>query len=91
LTLAKAVAALPETVERAAKDLAPHQLAQYALDLATAWNAYYNHKDAAGKADTQVLKAEPGLREARLALVRRTKEALAYSLALLSIAAPVEM
>ena len=28
----------------AADELAPHQVAQYALDLATAWNGYHNHR-----------------------------------------------
>ncbi len=91
LGLAKHIAALPEVVERAAAELAPHLVAQYALELATAWNGYYNHKDEAGRPDSQVVKAAPGLREARLALVRRTKRALAYSLGLLGVAAPEEM
>src|SRR5690606_32443276 len=43
--LAQALARYPRVVEAAAEELAPHQVAQYALDLATAWNAYYNHKD----------------------------------------------
>ena len=37
----------------AARDLAPHVIAQYALDLATAWNGYYNHKGPDGKPDTR--------------------------------------
>lgn len=91
LGLAKTVAALPEALARAAADLAPHVVAQYALDLATVWNGYYNHKDASGRPDTQVMRAPAGLREARLALVRRTKDALAYSLGLLGVTAPEEM
>ena len=66
----------------AAKSYAPHLLAQYGLELATAWNSYYNHKNEQGRPDTQVLKAEAGLKEARLALVRRVKETLAQSLGL---------
>jgi len=89
--LAQEVARLGEVVESAARDLAPHLVAQYCLDLATAWNAYYNHKDASGRPDTQVLKAEPGLREARLALVRKVKETLSEALGLLGIEAPEEM
>ena len=75
----------------AARDLAPHVIAQYALDLATAWNGYYNHRGPDGKPDTQVLKAEPGLREARLVLVDKVRETLAATLALLGIEAPAEM
>jgi arginyl-tRNA synthetase len=89
--LAQGVARFPEVIRAAARDLAPHLAAQYALELATQWNGYYNHKDARGKADTQVLKAERGLREARLALVRKVKETLAEALGLLGIAAPKKM
>ena len=89
--LAQTIAKLPEVIGNAARDFAPHLVAQYALDLATAWNGYYNHKDENGRPDTQVLKAEPGLREARLALVRKVKETLAKSLDALGIAAPEEM
>ncbi len=89
--LAQEIARLPEVTLNAAKSYAPHLVAQYGLELATGWNSYYNHKDEQGKPDTQVLKAEPGLREARLALVRRVKETLAQSLDLLGIAAPEEM
>ena len=75
----------------AARDYAPHIVAQYCLDLATAWNGYYNHKDSEGKSDTQVLKADAGLREARLLLVEKVKNTLAEALGLLGIEAPQEM
>ncbi len=89
--LAQLLLRFPGVVEAAARDLAPHLVAQYALDLATAWNGYYNHKGADGRPDTQVLKAEEGLREARLALVDRVRATLAEVLALLGIEAPQEM
>lgn len=89
--LAQVVARLPEVIATAARELAPHQVAQYGLELATAWNSYYNHKDHQGRPDTPVLRAAPGLREARLALVGRVKETLATALGLLGIAAPEEM
>ncbi|CAA9572696.1 MAG: Arginyl-tRNA synthetase [uncultured Truepera sp.] len=89
--LAQELARLPEVVDIAAREFAPHLVAQYCLDVATAWNGFYNHRDASGKPDTQVLKAEPGLREARVALVRRVRETLAAALALLGIEAPEEM
>ncbi|CAN5898175.1 arginine--tRNA ligase [soil metagenome] len=89
--LAQTIARLPETVSQAARDFAPHVVAQYCLDLATAWNGYYNHKDASGKPDTRVLQSEPGLREARLALVEKVKETLRQGLELLGIGAPEEM
>jgi len=89
--LAQAILRFPAVVEAAARELAPHLLAQYALDMATAWNGYYNHKGPDGRPDTQVLKAAPGLREARLALVERVRSTLAEALGLLGIEAPEEM
>ncbi len=91
LKLAQEIAKAPEVVLSAASNLAPHQAAQYALDLATAWNSYYNHKDDQGNYDTQVLTAAEGLKEARLALVSKVKKTLADTLGLLGIAAPEEM
>ncbi|MGL4608383.1 MAG: arginine--tRNA ligase [Trueperaceae bacterium] len=89
--LAQAVARFPDVIQSAAKDYAPHIVTQYALDLAAAWNNYYNHKDANGKPDTKILDAEQGLREARLAVVQKVRDTLAASLALLGIEAPQEM
>ena len=89
--LAQELARLPEVTEAAARDFAPHLVAQYCLDVATAWNGFYNHRNAEGKPDTQVLKAEPGLREARVALVRKVRDTLADALGLLGIEAPQEM
>jgi arginyl-tRNA synthetase len=89
--LAQEIARLPEVVESAARELAPHVVAQYALDVATAWNSYYNHRDAQGRPDTMVLRSEPGLREARVLLVDAVRRALAETLGLLGIEAPEEM
>ena len=89
--LARVVARFARIVEQAAEHLAPHLVAQYALDLATAWNAYYNHKGPDGRPDTQVLRSPTGLREARLALVERVRATLAAALDLLGVAAPREM
>jgi arginyl-tRNA synthetase len=89
--LLQIVSKLPDVTQFAARDLAPHSIAQYCLDLANAWNSYYNHKGADGRPDTPVLKAETGLREARLAVVEKVKETLAASLLLLGIEAPEEM
>ena len=91
IRLAQVVARYAEVRDGAARELAPHAVAQYALDLATAWNGYYNHRDAAGRPDTQVLKSEPGLREARLALVERVASTLAATLGLLGIDPPDSM
>jgi len=89
--LAQLIARYPEVVRNAAHEDAPHVVAQYALDLATAWNGYYNHRGPDGRPDTPVLRAEPGLREARLALVEKVRDTLARALALLGIEAPRQM
>jgi arginyl-tRNA synthetase len=89
--LAQVVARYPAVVRAAAHDDAPHVVAQYALDLATAWNGYYNHRGPDGKPDTAVLRSASGLREARLALVGRVRDTLARTLELLGIGAPEQM
>ncbi len=89
--LARVVGRFATVVETAAAELAPHQVAQYALDLATAWNGYYNHKGPDGRPDTQVLRSPAGMREARLLLVDRVRRTLADTLALLGVSAPEEM
>jgi arginyl-tRNA synthetase len=96
IKLAQVVSRFPETIQTAARDYAPHTITQYALDLAAEWNGYYNHKDANNKSDTKILEqdgsaAQPGLSEARLALVQKVRDTLATSLALLGIEAPQEM
>jgi arginyl-tRNA synthetase len=89
--LAREVARWPSVLAAAAEADAPHLVAQYALDLATAWNGYYNHRGPDGKPDTAVLRSAPGLREARLALVGRVRDTLARTLDLLGIGAPEQM
>lgn len=91
LILAKQVAKLPEIVAQSVRIHSPHVVAQYALDLATAFNAWYNAKDKQGKPATNVLQSEPGLREARLALVVRLRQAFEETLALIGIQVPAAM
>ncbi|WP_412029358.1 arginine--tRNA ligase [Deinococcus yunweiensis] len=91
LMLAKQVAKLPEVVEQAVRAHSPHGVAQYALDLATTFNAWYNAKDKRGKPATNVLLSEPGLREARLALVGRLRQAFEETLDLIGIEIPAAM
>lgn len=89
--LAREIARWPGVLAAAAEDDAPHVVAQYALDLATIWNGYYNHRGADGRPDTSVMRAESGLREARIALVGKVRETLAFALATLGIEAPEQM
>ncbi|MFK7602481.1 arginine--tRNA ligase [Deinococcus sp. SM5_A1] len=91
LTLAKQVAKLPQIVAQSVRVHSPHVVAQYALDLATSFNAWYNAKDRKGKPATNVLQSEEGLREARLALVARLRQAFEETLDLIGIEIPAAM
>ncbi len=91
LVLAKQVAKLPEIVAQSVRVHSPHVVAQYALDLATSFNAWYNAKTKQGKPATNVLQSEEGLREARLALMVRLRQAFEETLALIGIEVPAAM
>ena len=71
-----------EAVLEAAEERTPHVLAQYLLDLAASWNAYYNAREN-GQPATPVLTAPEGLRELRLSLVQSLQRTLATGLDLL--------
>jgi arginyl-tRNA synthetase len=73
----------PETVEAAARDLAPHVIAFYLKDLAGEFHSYYNA--------TRVLVDEEPLRLARLALVTAARQVLCNGLFLLGVSAPEKM
>jgi arginyl-tRNA synthetase len=77
------LAAWPETVEAAAAELAPHQVAFYLKDLAADFHAYYNAE--------RVLVDEAGVRDARIALLLATRQVLRNGLALLGVSAPEKM
>ncbi|HZF23233.1 MAG TPA: arginine--tRNA ligase [Burkholderiales bacterium] len=73
----------PETIESAARDLAPHQLAFYLKELAAAFHSYYN--------STRVLVDDESIRLARLALANAVRQVLANGLAILGVSAPEKM
>ncbi|MEM2926263.1 MAG: arginine--tRNA ligase [Candidatus Bathyarchaeia archaeon] len=78
------IAQFPELFVRVSETLEPHLIAEYANDLASAFNAFYDH--------LPVLRAEPReLRDARLALVKAFKITLRNALSLLGIEAPERM
>ncbi|WP_345302176.1 arginine--tRNA ligase [Lysobacter hankyongensis] len=77
------IARFPEIVEVAGRDLEPHLIAAYLVDLAQAFQSYYNgHIFLVDDADT---------RNARLALGTAVQRVLANGLALLGVSAPEEM
>jgi arginyl-tRNA synthetase len=78
------IAQFPELFVRVSETLAPNLIADYANELANAFNAFYDH--------LPVLKAEPKeLRKARLALVKAFQITLRNALSLLGIEAPERM
>jgi arginyl-tRNA synthetase len=73
----------PETVEDAARDLAPHVIAFYLRELAAAFHSYYNA--------TRILVEEESVKLGRLALAAAVREVLRNGLTLLGVAAPDKM
>ncbi|MBI1802344.1 MAG: arginine--tRNA ligase [Chloroflexi bacterium] len=77
---------LPEQIELAARQLMPHVLTHYSLELAAAFHSFYKQ--------CRVLPGESvdvETSRARMQLVRATKQVLARTLNLMGIAAPEQM
>jgi arginyl-tRNA synthetase len=85
LTLIRQILRLEDTLVQCIEQLEPHHLTYYATDLATAFAVFYR--------DCRVLDSDvpPPLAQARLKLVKATQIALARSLGLMGMGAPVEM
>ena len=77
------LAEYPSVLAEAAKDLWPHYVANYLFMLANKFSSFYEA--------LPVLKAEPGVREARMKLVESVKIVLVSGLNLLGIEAPERM
>ena len=73
----------PEIVAAAGEQLEPHLIAVYLLELAQAFQTYYN--------DHQFLVDDPDVRDARLALALAVRQVLANGLELLGVSAPERM
>lgn len=73
----------PEVVEAAANAFAPHQVAYYLRQLATAFHTYYNAHP--------FVASEANLRLARLGLIDATRQVIANGLAMLGVSAPDAM
>jgi arginyl-tRNA synthetase len=85
LALIRKMVRLPEVVEAAALNLAPHSLPYYAQELATALHAFYDTDEC------RVLTEDRALSQARLKLVAACKTVLANTLALIGVRAPEQM
>jgi arginyl-tRNA synthetase len=91
VALAKHLLRFPEVLQDAARNKAPHILAQYLLELAAAWSSFYNAKTPDGRPATPVLTAPEGLRGVRLELVKALRQTLKQGLELLGLQAPEVM
>ncbi|MCM1511633.1 MAG: arginine--tRNA ligase [Oxalobacter formigenes] len=77
------LAAYPDMLKRALKELGPHQVAFYLRDLAGSLHGYYNAE--------RFLVDDETLKTARLALLGATRQVLKNGLALLGVSAPNKM
>ncbi len=77
--LIKKIAEFDLVIDRAARELKPHQLATYARELAESFNLFYRY--------SPVLDAPPDIRNARMALARAARNALRTTLETLGISA----
>ncbi|MFQ5814147.1 MAG: arginine--tRNA ligase [Anaerolineae bacterium] len=86
LALIRQMLLLPEVVEQAAENLAPHHLTYYAQDLASVFHSFYK--------ECRVVSSDPAdaeLNKARLKLVSAAKIVLAKTLRLMGMTAPERM
>jgi arginyl-tRNA synthetase len=89
LALIRRMLQLPEVVELAARNLAPHHVPYYAYELARATQAWYD----AGNDDRslRILSDDHGLQAARLKLAAAVRQVLANALDLIGVVAPDSM
>lgn len=81
--LMQALSQYPEIVTTACQALAPHMIANYLKELASALHSYYN--------DTKFLVDDAHTKQARLALITATRTVLRNGLYLLGVNAPEKM
>jgi arginyl-tRNA synthetase len=81
--LMQALSQYPEVVTTACQALAPHMVANYLKELASALHSYYN--------DTKFLVDDAQIKQARLALITATRSVLRNGLHLLGVSAPEKM
>ena len=83
LALIRKMLLLPELIEMMARNLEPHHLPHYALELATTFHSFYDR--------CRVISDDIPLTKARLRLVRMAQIALRRSLELMGMNAPEQM
>jgi arginyl-tRNA synthetase len=82
--LMRKLADYPDMLARAAKDLAPHDVAFYLREVAALLHSYYT-------AERFLVAGDDALTRARLALLQATRQVLANALAVLGVSAPEQM
>jgi arginyl-tRNA synthetase len=89
LSLIRRMLQLPEVIDLAAHNLAPHHVPFYAYELARATQAWYD----AGNDDRslRILAEDPALQAARLKLAAAARQVLANALDTIGVAAPDAM
>jgi arginyl-tRNA synthetase len=89
LALIRRMLQLPEIVELAARNMAPHHVPHYAYELARATATWYE----AGNDDSalRVLVDDPAMRAARMKLAAAARQVLANALDLVGVLAPDSM
>ncbi|MCF7865728.1 MAG: arginine--tRNA ligase [Candidatus Pacebacteria bacterium] len=83
LKLEKTLARYPETIERSWKDLSPHHVANYLIDLAGTFNSFY--------ANTQIVKVDDASSPYKVALVQAFSIVIKNGLDVLGIRVPLKM
>ncbi len=91
LDLLKLVAKYSEVLFLCIREASPHPMCAYVLELASEFNAYYNHKDASGKPDTRIIHPDSEISSLRFLVVARVADAIKEALSVLGIDAPDEM
>ncbi len=86
LSLIAAIGRFSEVINSAANSRSPHIIANYVRDLAAQLHGVYDSPPR-----LEILCADAGLRNARLALMAATRQVLKNGLALLGVAAPDSM
>src|SRR5436190_9809019 len=81
--LARLLDEFPETLAKAAREAAPHDVAFYLRELAAQFHSYYNAE--------RILVDDEVLRSARLALCAAVRQTLANGLSLIGVSAPEKM
>lgn len=83
LQIVRKIADFPEEIAIAARNLAPHRIARYVLDLAGLFHSFYNHQ--------RVLNEDKALQDGRLILMESVRITLKNALDILGVSAPEQM